>query len=263
MMSVTLRGNRGRRLFVVMIAACVIASVGIVQAAPITIPVNCGQPAVHVGDVTVDVSGGGVAGGFSSIVGTPPSLAAAAAACNEDHFNWYQVVTADNMPPNDAGGNPVVPPYVDVPPGGYGPPSTQWGDNLPWYWDEGADPPAGTPGFSDGFNIADHLQDINPADGTIETLHYEDFPGGAAGTNLSFKTWLVSLNADGSFHSWHGGFSWDWSNSTGGDVASNLAAFEGAPTAAEYTDIIGGFVPEPSALSLLAFVGMVFIRRRR
>ncbi len=67
----------------------------------------------------------------------------------------------------------------------FGDDDTQRGGQLPWYYDEGADPPAGTSGFIDGLSIAD----VTAGD----TLSYFDTPGGAAGTNLSFMTWLVSL----------------------------------------------------------------------
>lgn len=229
-------------------------------AAPVVIPINCnGNP---VGNISVDVSGDstGVTGGFTSTVGGPPAtLAAAAAACGEDHFNWYQIVTADNKPPKDAGGNqiPVPPPaYVDPPPGGY---SNQWADNLPWYWDE-TQPAAGTPNYDPGLQLS--------AQTTADTLKFSDFPGGAAGTNLSFATWLVSLNADGSFHSWHEGFTWDWSNATGNDVASNVTALGNGvfPTNAQYANIIGGFataVPLPSSLWLLGSGMMLLVRLRR
>jgi hypothetical protein len=199
---------------------------GVDRASALNIPVNCGGNAV--GNITVNVANGGIRGGFTSTVGgPPPTQAAAAAACNEDHFNWYQIVTADNNPPVDAGGNRLAAPYVDPPPGGYGNDpntggdDTQWGDRLPWYWDEGADPPAGTPGFQDGLNVADNTAGA--------TLSYADFPGGLPNTNLSFSTWLVSLNANGSFHSWHPGFSWDWSNSTGTNTAGNLARLAPIP----------------------------------
>jgi len=162
----------------------------------------------------------GVVGSFTASINDAmgkPSIAAAAAKCNEDHFNWYQVITADSMPPNDAAGNPLVPPYPDPPAGGYGPPSTQWADDLPWYWDEGPDPAAGTDGFSDNYNVNDNTTDGN-GDGVNDTLEFQDFPGGADGTELTFRLWLVSLNADSSLHSFHdGGIEWSFSNPVGGN----------------------------------------------
>lgn len=58
----------------------------------------------------------------------------------EHHWNWYQVVVRDNDPPTDAAGNPLTPPYVDPPTGGY---PGQLADGHPWYWDEWAVPPVG------------------------------------------------------------------------------------------------------------------------
>jgi hypothetical protein len=214
----------------------------------LTIPVFCDS--TQVGNIVVNaVAGDGVAGGFTSTIGMPVSLAAAAAFCKEDHFNWFQLVTADNMPPVDAGGMRLTPPYVDPPSGGYGNDpttggdDTQWGDKLPWYWDEGPDPPAGTPGFTDGLNVNDNLSDPN-GDGTNETLDYSDDPGGAIGTNLSFFTQLVSLNADGSLHRSDGGFTWDWTNATGTPTASNLQA-----------------IPEPSSIILFG-IGLAYFAVR-
>src|SRR3954452_22555066 len=67
----------------------------------LSVPVNCGQPPVHVGDIVTTRSGARREGDFTSSGGEPPPpLAAAATACEEDHFNWFQVVTADNHPPN-------------------------------------------------------------------------------------------------------------------------------------------------------------------
>jgi hypothetical protein len=235
-------------------------------AAPIEFDVECGGNVV--GSVSIDVGTNskgseGLTGGFTSTVGgPPPTIAAAAAACNQDHFNWYQVVTADNNPPNDAAGNALTPPYVDVPPGGYSGNALQWGDALPWYWDE-YPAPAGTPGYDPGFQLSANVNG--------DKLNYEDFPGGAAGTDLEFSTWLVSVNADGSLDDFFDiGFSWDWSNSTGNGVVSNLDYINNGPTDADYADIIGGFaskVPEPSSWILmagaLAGLGMGVRRRAR
>src|ERR1043166_3537474 len=106
-------------------------------------------------------------------------------------------------------------------------------------------------------------------------LDLGDFPGGAAGLNLSFKTWLVSLNANGSLHTFHSGFSWDYTQpgarATGS--VSNIQSLgdewftsPNPPTAAEYNNIIGGFttaVPEPSTLLLLSGGTVLFLFRRR
>src|SRR5262245_47403914 len=107
----------------------------------LTIPINCSGNFVGSIDVNVNADMDGVTGEFRSETGGPPNtLAAAAAACGEDHFNWYQIVS---------GVHPLIPgggPQVDPQPGGQG---GQWADMVPWYWDE-VSPPAGTPGFDPG-----------------------------------------------------------------------------------------------------------------
>jgi hypothetical protein len=107
--------------------------------------------------------------------------------------------------------------------GGYGAPDTQWADGLPWLWDEGPDPPGGTPGFEDGYNLEDVLDDLGDqfgADGIDDSLFYEDFPYGPRGSSVTFRTWLVSLDEDGLPHDFHERFQWTWSNPNGGDGAS-------------------------------------------
>lgn len=220
-------------------------------AAPITFDIICGG--VTVGVVSVGAGGGGVSGDFTSSVGGPPTtLAAAAAQCGEHHFNWYQIVS---------GTHPLIPgggPQVDPQPGGQG---GQWADNLPWYWDE-TSPPNGTPGFEPGLQLG--------ANTTASQLHFEDFPNGPNGTSIMFMTWLVSLNADGSFHSWHEGFSWTWMRAANGTVTVGDPVSKGPgvfPTTAQYGDLITGFatsVPEPqSALCFLAGLAACWALRGR
>ena len=231
----------------------------------ISIPVICAG--AQVGVINMDSAAGGVSGDFTTIPNPPNagSLAAAAAVCGEDHFNWYQIVTADNQAPKNFAGVQLNPPYVDPPPGGYDINfDNTWADKLPWYWDEGV-PPVNPPGqvVKPGLSLA--------ANTTATNLHFEDFPGGANGLALSFRTWLVSLNADSSFHAFEGGFSWGFSKSNTGVVTITAPVSLGAvnPTAAQYKDIIGGFqtaIPEPSSLSLLLGGAMALLaasRRRR
>lgn len=185
---------------------------------------------MQVGKITAKLdAAGGVTGGFMSTTldaDGKPSLDAAAEKCGEDSFNWHQIVTKDTMPPVDSMGNRLTPPYDDPPPGGYGDDpntpgdDTQWADDERWYWDEGADPPLGTPGFQDGFHVDDNTVDTD-MDGVDDTLRYFDFPRGPAGTELMFTTLLVSIK-DGEFHSYHRGFDWSWSNSTGEARAAGL-----------------------------------------
>ena len=232
----------------------------------VTIPVICGTN--QVGIITVNAinqgnTNNGVSGGFTTIPAPPNAgtLAAAAALCGEDHFNWYQVVTADNQPPRNYAEQQLAAPYVDVPPGGYSTNSDNtWGDNIPWYYDEGpATPGPGqvvNPGLSLGANTS------------LTTLNFGDFPGGLNGLNLTFKTWLVSLNADSSFHAFEGGFSWGFTISTNGtrNATAPLSLGGANPTAAEYANIIGGFatsVPEPAVISLIAVGAVAFARGLR
>lgn len=108
-------------------------------ARALTINVTCGSETVGTVTVNAQGAGKGISGGFTSTTGDPPTLAAAAAACNETQFNWYQIVTADNGKAKNAAGAFLTAPYVDPPPGGY---SDQWADNLPWYYDM-TNPPEG------------------------------------------------------------------------------------------------------------------------
>jgi len=241
------------------------------SAMGLTIPVTAsdGTPMGTI-DVNVSPDGKGVVGGFTSSVGDPPSLAAAAAANGEDHFNWYQVVVRDNDPPKDAYGNQLTPPYVDPPPGGY---QGQWADDLPWYWDEGTPPKPGDPRYEEYepvYDLVNQLSDTN-GDGINDKLNFADFPWGPPGTSLEFNTWLVSLNADGSLHSYHGGFAWTWdrpaSGGEGGGGGRNIFA---TPDGGQITMITGPLapIPEPSSLVLamaggLCLVVSLAIRRRR
>ncbi len=175
------------------------------------------------GTITVNETddGQGMVGGFTSSVGEPPSLAAAAAANGDDHFNWFHWVIKDNMPPNDAAGNPLVEPYYGPPLGGY---SNRWADNDEWYWDEGADPSPTDPGYEhwvDGYNLDDNTSDANE-DGVDELLEFRNFPEGPEGTFRKFVTWLVGLDADGRFHSLLGFFEWEWGWPPGGDPFLNI-----------------------------------------
>lgn len=224
------------------------------QAAhPLTIDIKCAGASV--GSVTVAADGTGVKGSFtSSVGGPPPTLADAAKACNEDHFNWYQVRVGGGAPPPAADGTIPTIPFVDPPPGGWG---YGWADKLPWYWDETAPADGKNP---DGTAYDPVYQLKNQSNGN--KLGFEDYPGGS---NKIFNTWLVSLNKDGSFHSWHEGFTWTYTASTNsvGGVAA-LAAF---PADTQYKDIIGGFataIPEPAAAPLLLLgLALLALKRRR
>lgn len=236
------------------IRLCLTAIMGAVvlsatDARAIVIPVNCNGN--RVGTIDVNPVRSGISGGFMSTTGSPATLAAAARACNETQFNWYQVVTADNGRARNAAGMRLTAPYVDPPPGGY---NDQWADNLPWYYDM-TPAPAGAPNVDPALQLA--------ANTTANTLNFSDFPMSAG--NISFSTWLVSLNANGSFQSFDGGFTWRYN--TANNNVDMLMAAAGNPPAALYANIIGGFatqIPEPStwALLLAGFAGIVVFRRR-
>ena len=192
-----------------------------------------------VGIVTIKIGTSGRSEGMEAVFEARTNLTDAAKKCGEHHFNWYQIIVSESGTTGmvNSSGNALTPPYVDPPQGGYGDDpatagdETQWADNQPWYWDEGADPPAGTAGFSDGYNLDDNSNATH--------LEFSDYPGDQPGAKISFKTWLVSLNADGSLHSWHGGFSWDMEvDASGNTDISNVQTFNTPPTAAEYTNII-------------------------
>jgi hypothetical protein len=148
------------------------------------------------------------------------------------------------MPPVDSAGNRLAAPYNDPPPGGYGndpttgDDDTQWADMFPWYWDEGPDPPANTPGWEDGY----HRLDNQP---TGSMLRFRDFPRGPDGTRVTFQLDLVSLNADNTLHSRYPILEWFYSDPVG----------PAGPTAA---------IPEPATLLLSGAALMLSgLRRRR
>jgi hypothetical protein len=217
-------------------------------ASALTIDVSCGGETG--GTITVNAlgAGKGISGGFTSTTGDPPTLAAAAAACDETQFNWYQIVTSDNGKAKNAAGMFLTAPYVDPPPGGY---SDQWADNLPWYYDM-TNPPEGAMYVDPALALS--------ANTTADTLSFSDNPG-----NIMFTTWLVSLNANGSLESFDGGFTWEYNTATNTVVA--VTEYLEDPTDAQYKDLIAGFastIPEPATwvLMIVGFGGMFALRRR-
>jgi hypothetical protein len=240
--------------------SAMLAALHAARAVPVSTPVSCNG--VQVGTLAADVNSTSTAmtaSFISSVGGPPPSLFDAAKACGEDHFNWYQIVTADNHPPRDAAGNPIpVPPpaYVDPPPGGY---SNQWADRLPWFWDE-VRPPPGTPNFEPDLQLSANV--------TANILYFADGPtSGFRDTRLSFATWLVSENADGSLVDFHCGFTWSWTAAAGAGQPALIPNCAG-PTPAQYANIIGGFdtrIPEPRNAGLVVlglFFAFEVLRRR-
>jgi hypothetical protein len=221
--------------------ACLAAGLCLTAAAQaaVVIPVLCDDVTVGEIAVSVSLSGRGVRGQFTANT----TLAEAAEICGEDHFNWFQAVGSDNHPPDG-----LVPPYMDPPHGGY---SDQWADNLDWYWDEQI--PAEDPGnFEPGFSLTEQT--------TEDTLFFEDFPAGEAGTELTFAIWLVSLNPDGSLHEFHDGFTWTWSNDeTNIDGTADLGAEMPASVGGQ---LYQSLVPEPSCLVWIGLAILVTGRKR-
>lgn len=194
-------------------------------------PVYCNGSLI--GIISAHLQGSGVVADFST-AGTGFTLQGAATFNGEDHFNWVQFVIADNHPPVDNGGNPLVPPYIDPPPGGYGGDDPQWADNLPGYYDV-TQPPPGTLGFHPTLLLSAHTFEFD--------LTFSDYPTDVAGTNLSFETFLDSEDPSGDVMDIYPvGFSWDWTNPPGS--AENLEQVRR--------------VPEPSTASFL-IVGLLIV----
>jgi hypothetical protein len=183
---------------------------------------------------------------------------------NVDHFNWYQVVNFssaifnnNNLPIFDAKGNRLKlgTNFVDPPPGGYGDGKKliQWGDDLPWYYDEKmpAQDIKKTPAYKEAdqvsqnvFNAKDEVaKDLTSAD----KLRFFDRPQFPIGLTATFKTWLVGVEKDGKNPFFLRGFSWTVTAVKGpkeGETALETKAVGNlpqTPSDAEYKDIIGGF----------------------
>ena len=127
------------------------------------------------------------------------SLADATGSAEGDHFNWLQVVVAeDDGATVDHQGKWLDIPYPDPPCGGYGDGSgiaARWADDLPWYLSETAQP--GTHGPT-------ALQEATSAN----RLNMNDTPTNTPGTHNSFKTWLVLVDRTGRPVEIFQGFQW-------------------------------------------------------
>jgi len=204
----------------------------------LTIPVSDG---VHtLGTLYVDDNPGfpvpRVMASFAVNTGT---LASTAGIVGRDHFNWYQVVSWSDDAAFDAAGRELEAPYIDPPAGGYGDDrstsgvdETRWADGLPWYLDEGADPPPGTRGFMDGLNLAD-----NETTGALTLFPIP--PRSMPGKTTTHRTWLVALRAGGVDPVWLAGFGWDWN----GAQATHIFALCNPPIAGQYDDLLAGARP--------------------
>jgi hypothetical protein len=224
-------------------------------AMALDIPVNCGN--MQVGTISVDAVPNGISGGFKSTDRSPPSLAQAAKDCNQDHFNWYQVVIS-----GDTGamvnGQPLKPPYIDPPAEGID--GGLWSDNLPGYWDEYSPNAKNDPKgklYNNAYLLNTNLISDGCGTGPGQPpciLHYEDFPSFFPGTTVQYVTYLASVNKDGSFDSFEGGFTWTYT-STGMPQMGNVTgiSYQGtSPPDKWYKDILTGFAPEPSSFVMLA-----------
>lgn len=154
------------------------------------------------------------------------SLSATAASClgAGAHFNWYQIVTADPLPPRNVGT-----PYVDPQPGGNAFVTGGWRDSLPWYYDEGLPSGNCVQGGVDTCKFYDPIawqvnspcityQKGQPCPmfnyiPTKDILAFSDTPQNPQSSiQLHFETRLVIVSADEQSWAFVGGFSWDWAN---------------------------------------------------
>lgn len=191
--------------------------VALVQALPVVINVDCNKKTV--GIISVDMLGLGISGGFDT--SNFGSLAQATKACGAHHFNWYQIVVSDNGKAMDSKAGLLLAPYIDPPAGGY---LDQWEDSVPWYWNETKGPSQNKTELS--FKVR------------TKGLIFSDFPTSVG--SITFRTWLVSLNADSSLHAWHEGF--DWTYKVGEGVTSITRMNPKTdPKGAECTDLLKGF----------------------
>ncbi len=154
------------------------------------------------------------------------SLSATAEAClgQGAHFNWYQIVQADPIPPRNA-----TTPYVDPQPGGNAFVVGGWRDGLPWYYDEQLpsgnciqngvdtckfyDPIAwqvSSPCLTYVKGQACPMYNYIP---TRDIMAFSDLPQNPqASIQLHFETRLVIVSADEQNWAYVRGFAWDWAN---------------------------------------------------
>jgi hypothetical protein len=119
----------------------------VIDEIDLTIPVMQGE--TRLGRIIVTETGDAtnpVEAEFETI-GDAGTLGAAAAALGGHHFNWYQLVIADDDPPNATSGDPatfgapLTVPRIDPPSGGTGNtvlnlPNGTYADDKPWLWNE-------------------------------------------------------------------------------------------------------------------------------
>ena len=151
--------------------------------------------------VTASDDSQGLSGNFTVTatdnVGNPLSIDALEKELCQANFTWYQKVVEDSNPPKDSNNVILTAPYTDPPPNGY---SDQWADSAPWYWDEAAQPATDNRDWGEHYLLKKNVKG--------STLHYEDWPGGPAGTKVKFQTFLISSCSDSSAYVVLDGFYW-------------------------------------------------------
>jgi hypothetical protein len=190
-------------------------------------PIKVIYSGMELGTLRVSWEGPTIFAAFLDNVGKFKTLGDAAKAIKADHFNWFQVVTAatDTVIAANTKRRCKIP-HIDPPPGGTLDDDlkpTAWADDRPWYLNEGKIPPAGTPEFS----VAGWL-DVETQQGDIITS-FSDRPTRVQNAKLSFKTWLVAVDADGKLVAFLDGFSWDWVRSKGKVEFTNVKPITDKP----------------------------------
>jgi hypothetical protein len=165
-------------------------------------------------------------------IGDAGTLGAAAAALGGHHFNWYQLVIADDAPPNATSGvpgpdtatvgAPLTVPRIDPPSGGTGQTASFadngiYADDKPWLWNEVQ---VGPGAFSDDQNesasafycvreftnnpLAATPPGVDPCVGDPSqqsSLTYQIGPWAGnltdIGNRFQVRTWLVLVDIDG------------------------------------------------------------------
>lgn len=213
--------------------------------------ITCATPVQ--GTLSVSASNDTVSAFFTPANG---SLSQTASGClgAGAHFNWYQVVSLDPLPPK----NSSVP-YIDPLRGGNAIAPGFWRDTSPWYYDES---PAATNCVVNGIDTCSGYNSqswqitsacityltgqpcplyptYNPAS---DALAFSDTPSSpSTSIQLNFQTWLVAVN--GSSWSYISGFNWQWSN-TGhpafGTATVTAQGLTGGPPSAWGDELIGG-----------------------
>jgi hypothetical protein len=166
-------------------------------------------------------------------------------AIKADHFNWYQIITSQSLPLLvDARTDKYLKaPRIDPAPGGHKQKPkgkvTDWADDLPWYDDEGKEPPKNTEGYHPGTFMFPLFQRFE------QHYFFTDSPASIAKNGkITFKTWLVALDKKGQLVAFLQGFTWEYVKENGKARITNVKLLKEEPTTYEYELLllIGGFV---------------------